>query len=175
MHPRVEAILDKLCNGPLRRHTGRDPGLHEATESRIEEIAATLRDGTFRHGVTLKAFAAKWGVQYQRVGELSSLANRKIAAEQAEDHARIRAKSFAVLERVIGRAEAGCDPKTGNDAGHLAVAIKAVDTLLVRSGAAVVQTQKVHVTGDLSALTDEQLQERKRELMARMAAAEGEK
>lgn len=154
--------------------SGEKPGIRDVTEGRVEEIAATFRDGTFRHGVTLKAFRHKWELSEGRVAELSTLAQKKIAAEQAEDHARIRAKSFAVLERVIERAEAGCDPKTGNDAGHLAVAIKAVDTLLVRSGAAVVQTQKVHVTGDLSALTDEQLQERKRELMARMAA-EGEK
>jgi hypothetical protein len=157
---------------PALKQPNKPPGLHEATETRVEEIAATLRDGSFRHGVTLKAFAAKWGIQYQRVGELSSLANRKIAAEQAEDHARIRAKSFAVLERVIERAEAGCDPKTGNDAGHLAVAIKAVDTLLVRSGAAAVTTSKVHVTGDLSGLTDEQLAARKAELIARLKAGE---
>ena len=146
---------------------GSKPGLQEHTEERVEEIAAALRDGTFRHGVTLKAFAAKWGIGYQRVGELSSLANRKIAAEQAEDHACIRAKSFAALERIAERAEHGCDPKTGNDAGHLAVAIKAVDTWLVRSGAAIVQTQKLQVTG-LEQLTDEQLAERKREMLARL-------
>ena len=151
---------------PKRR--GEPPGLRDITEARVEEIAATIRDGTFRHGVTLPGFRAKWQLCEQRVGELSSLANRKIAAEQEEDHARIRAKSFAALERIAERAEAGCDPKTGNDAGHLAVAIKAVDTLLVRSGAAVTQTQKVHVTGDLSALTDEQLEARKRELVARL-------
>lgn len=149
---------------------GSKPGPRELTEARVEEIAATFRDGSFRHGVTLKSFRVKWELSEHRVAELSTLAQKKIAAEQAEDHARIRAKAFAALERIAARAEAGCDPKTGNDAGHLAVAIKAVDTLLVRSGAAVVQTQKVQLSGDLSALTEEQLDARMAEIVAKLPA-----
>lgn len=146
--------------------------MRDLTEARVEEIAATFRDGSFRHGVTLKAFREKWQVSEHRVAELSTLAQKKLGTELEADRERIRAKSFAALERIAARAESGSDPKTGNDAGHLAVAIKAVDTLLVRSGAAVVQTQKVHVTGDLSGLTDEQLAARKAELLERLKGGE---
>lgn len=135
---------------------GREPGPTALTETRVEELAETLRNGTFRHGVTLKEFGAKWGLCIQRMGELSGLAAKKVRAESmGADH--VAAKGFAMLERIASEAVAGCDPKTGNTAGHLAVAVRAVDTWLTKSGVAAPTQAKVSIESQIASLTDDQL------------------
>lgn len=152
-----------------RRRPGRPAlGPDALSQARAEEIAVTLRDGTFRNGVTLRAFAAKWNLTEHRVYELSGLASKKVRAE-VTDPDRVAAKGFAMLESIADEARHGADAK-GNTAGHLAVAVKAVDTWLTKSGIAAPTKSAVHVTGDLSQLTDEQLEAREREVLARIAA-----
>ncbi len=149
---------------------GSPPGERTAqAEVHVEEIAATLRNGSFRNGVTLQAFAAKWQVSLHRVYELSAIASKRVRAE-VTDPERVAAKGFAMLESIADEARHACDPKTGNNAGHLAVAVKAVDTWLVRSGVAAPSKAQVSVSGDLSALTDEQLEAREKDVLARIAA-----
>lgn len=97
------------------------------------------------------------------------MASKRVRAE-VTDPERVAAKGFAMLERIAEEAVVGCDPKTGNNAAHLAVAIKAVDTWITKSGVAAPTKAVVGVTGDLSALTDEQLEERKRAVLARLGA-----
>lgn len=146
---------------------GRREGAMAITESRIEAIAATLRDGSFRNGVTLPGFAKAWSLSAHRVAELSAEASKRVRAEVAGDHDRIAAKGFAMLERIADEAIVGCDDK-GNNAGHLAVAIKAVDTWITKSGVAAPAKSLVAV-GSLDALTDEQLAAKKSELLARLS------
>lgn len=148
---------------------GRKPGTTEATELRVEEIAQTLRDGTYRHGVTLKAFAAKWGFTAHRVAELSGMAGRKVRAE-VTDPEHLAAKGYSRLERIADEAMVDAD-KDGNNAGHRRLAMQATAELLKLSGVAAPQASKVTVSSDLSALTDEQLEERARALLARLAGA----
>jgi len=142
---------------PALKQPKKPYGPHAQTEERTEAIAATIRDGSFKHGVTLRAFREKWDLSEHRVAELSTLAQKKIAAELAADHDRIRAKGFAMLERIADEAEHSADAK-GNTAGHLAVAIRAVDTWLTKSGAAAPAASTVKVESDLSGLSDEQLE-----------------
>ncbi len=148
---------------------GNPPGERQAqTELRIEEIAATLRGGSFRTGVTLREFAARWGVSMDTVHGLSAQASKRVKAE-VTDPDRVAAKGFAMLESIADEARHACDER-GNNAGHLAIAVKAVDTWLVRSGVAAPTKAAVSVSGDLSALTDEQIEAREREVLARIAA-----
>ncbi len=153
--------------GPKGR-LGRPKGLPGNTETRIEEVASTIRDGSYRNGVTMVAFAAKWGVEIQRAHEISAIASKRVAAE-VTDPDRVRAKGFAYLESIADEARHGADAK-GNNAGHLAVAVKAIDTWLTKSGVAAPTKAVVSVSGDLSALTDEQLETREAEVLARIAA-----
>lgn len=151
-----------------KRRGGRPPGvLNGTTDARVEEMAQTLRDGSFRPGVTIRAFAAKWGMSEDRAQDISALASKKVRGEYTEPD-RVAAKGFAYLERIADEAVVGCDDK-GNNAKHLAVAIKAVDTWLVRSGVAA-PTKTLVGVADLTQLTDEQLEAKKRELVARMTA-----
>jgi len=144
---------------------GRPQGPDESSELRAEEIAATLRDGTYRHGATLKGFQAKWGLSEQRVHELSAMASKKVRAELT-DPDRARAKGFARLEKIAEEAMLDADEK-GNNAGHRKVAIAATEAFFKLSGLTAPTT--VNVTG-LESLTDEQLEARERELLARIAA-----
>jgi hypothetical protein len=154
-----KAAPEKASDKPAER----TPKLHQATADRVEAIAQTMRDGTFRHGVTLPAFRAKWGLCQQRVGELSTLAAKKVRAEHDPDI--VAAKGFSALERIADNAMADDDIESRK------LALKAYDTWLVRSGAAAPTKATVAVTGDLSQLTDEQLEARKSEVLARLAVA----
>lgn len=137
---------------------------------RVEEIAQTLRACTFRNGVTLKDFAAKWGLSIQRVHELSGLASKKVRAE-VTDPDRVAAKGFAGMEKIADDSMAAAEDDVENAATHRATALRAFDTWLTKSGVAAPTQSKVTVTG-LESLTDEQLEARKRELLARLAADE---
>lgn len=139
---------------------GRPSGPDAASELRIEEIAQTLRDGTFRNGTTLQAFADRWGVTLHRVHELSGAASKKVRAE-ITDPDRVAAKGYAYLERIADDAMDG-------DAMDRKLALAAVDTWLTKSGVAAPAKSAVHVTGDLTTLTDEQLDARKKDLIARL-------
>lgn len=138
------------------------------TEIRIEEIAATLRDGSYRNGSTLRDFAAKWGLTLDVVHTLSAQASKRVRAE-VTDPDRVAAKGFAMLESIADEARHGADDK-GNNAGHLAIAVKATAEWMKLSGVAAPTMSKVSVSGDLSALTDEQLEAREKEVLARIAA-----
>ncbi len=151
---------------PARRSKPKGP--HESTERRIEEIAVTLRDGTYRHGVTLPGFAKKWGFTAHRVAEISTLAAKKVRAELTDPDG-AAAKGFSRLEKIAEEAMLDAD-KDGNNAGHRKVAIQATAEFFKLTGLAAPTTSMVAVTGDLSALTDEQLEAREREVLARIAA-----
>lgn len=146
-------------------------GLDAITQLRVEEIAVTLREGTFRHGVTLKGFQAKWGLCYQRVGELSSYAAKKVRAE-VTDTDQVAAVGFAAIKRIADEAMTGTDEK-GNDCGHRKLALAAYDTWITKSGAAAPTKAVVGVTSDLALLSDEQLEARKAEVLARLAGKGG--
>ncbi len=139
-----------------------------ATELRVEEIAATLRDGSFRHGVTLAAFAAKWGVEVQRVHEISGLAAKKVRAE-VTDPDLVASKGFSRLEQIAVDAMRDAD-QHGNNAQHRKLALAATAEHMKLSGVAAPTKALVSVSGDLSALTDEQLEAREAEVLARIAA-----
>ena len=116
--------------------------------------------------MTLQAFAAKWGISLHRVHELSAIASKKVR-DELTDPERATAKGFARLEKIADEAMAEAD-KDGNNAGHRKVAIAATETFFKLSGLGA--ATKVNVTGDLSALSDEQLEAREREVLARIAA-----
>ncbi len=151
---------------PKKNASTKPNGLHALTESRVEEIAATVRDGSFRHGVTLAGFEAKWKLCTQRIHELSSLAMKKVRAE-VTDPEHVAATGFAAIKRIADEAMLDAD-KDGNNAGHRALALRAYDTWLTKSGVAAPSKAAVHVTGDYSQLTDEQLEARKLEVIARL-------
>ncbi len=155
-------------SGPIARR-GRQPGLETSTEVRVEEIAATLRNCTFRHGVTLKEFQAKWKLCEQRVHELSSLAAKKVRAEMTDPDA-VASKGFAMIAKIAEDAMIDCDPVTGNNAAHRKLALAATAEHMKLSGVAAPTKSLVAVAGDLSALSDEQLEERERAVLARIAA-----
>lgn len=164
-----------VTNQPKPRRASIADREHAAlTESRVEEIAATLRDCSFRNGVTLPAFAAKWGLGMDRMHELSAIASRRVRAE-VTDPDRVASKGFAMLEKIADDAIAHAEVDEENAAGHRAVAIKAVDTWITKSGVAAPTKAVVGVTGDLSALTDEQLEERKAAVLARLNGIDGVK
>lgn len=98
----------------------------------------------------------------------SAIASKKVRAE-VTDPDRVAAKGFAALESIADEARHGADDK-GNTAAHLAVAVRAYDTWLTKSGVAAPSKAQVTVSGDLSALTDEQLEAREAEVLARIAA-----
>lgn len=154
----------------LKQPMGKPDGRHALTEARVEEIAATVRKGKFQHGVTLPAFAKKWDLCQQRVHELSSLAMKKIREEHAADGDRIRAKGFGMMERIADDSIAAVDEDPENASTHRTVALKAVDTWLVRSGAAAPSKAVVGVV-DFAALTDEQLEAKAQELIAKLKGA----
>lgn len=145
----------------------------DLTEIRVEAIAATLRNCTFKNGVTLQAFAADWGIELQRVHELSAIASKRVRAE-VTDPDRVAAKGFAMLEKIADEAMTSCDAKTGDTAAHRALAVKATAEWIKLSGVAAPTKQQVAVTGDLTALTDEQLEARAAALVAKLRA-EGKK
>ncbi len=147
---------------------GRRTGPTDATEVRVEEIAQTLRDGSYRHGVTLKAFAAKWGFTDHRVHELSGLAAKKVRAE-VTDPDRVAAVGFARIAQIAEDAMVDAD-KDGNNAAHRKLALAATAEHLKLSGIAAPTKTQVAVSGDLSTLSDEQLEAREREVLARIAA-----
>ena len=136
---------------------------------RVEQVAKTLRDCSFRNGETLQNFAKEWGVSIHRVHEISALASKRVRAE-VTDPDRVAAKGFAMLEKIAEDAMIDADEK-GNNAAHRAIAIRAVDTWMKNSGV-IAPTKAVTgvVIGDLSALTDEQLEARAAELVAKLAA-----
>ncbi len=103
-----------------------------------------------------------------RVHEISSAASKRVRAE-VTDPDRVSAKGFAMLERIADEAMVDADEK-GNNAGHRAIAIRAIDTWLTKSGVAAPTKQLVGVTGDLSLLSEEQLEMRQREIIARLTA-----
>jgi hypothetical protein len=154
-----------MSSQPVPKKRGPGIGPQPATEARAEEIAETIRDGSFRHGVTLKAFAEKWGLAYQRVAELSGLAAKKVRAELTDPET-ATARGFARLEKIAEEAMLDADEK-GNNAQHRKVAIAATETFFKLSG--LTAPTKVNVTG-LESLTDEQLEARERELLARIQA-----
>ena len=146
---RVTVALRKLAKGP-------PPGQNAAvTETRIEQIAVTLRNGTFRNGVTLQAFSAQWPLRMDRVHELSAMAARRVRLE-VTDPDRVAAKGFAAMEKIADDAMAHADVDEENAAAHRSVALKAYDTWLTKSGVAA-PTKVTTTTRDLSGLTDEQL------------------
>ncbi len=153
--------LKKLRKGPALGDR------HGIAEARIEEIAATLRDCSFRNGVTLQGFAAKWGLAIHRVHELSAQASRKVRAELT-DPDRATARGFSRLEKIADEAMDEAD-KDGNNASHRKVAIAATEAFFKLSGLAAPTKAAVSVSGDLSGLSDEQLEARAKELVARLA------
>ena len=159
--------LKKLPKGP-------PPGEPQAlTEVRVEEIAAKLRNGSFRNGVTLKEFAAKWSLSLDSVHGISAVASKRVRAE-VTDPDYVAAKGFAYLEAIADEARHGADAK-GNTAGHLAIAVKAVDTWLTKSGVAAPTKAVVSVSSELATLTDEQVEKLEAETLARMAARQAAK
>lgn len=123
-----------------------------------------MRDGSFRHGVTLRELGAKWGLGEVRMHELSALASKKVRAEIVDPDL-LAAKGFSRLEKIADDAMSEYD-KDGNNTGHRKLALAATAELLKLSGVATVKT-KVEVTG-FEQLSDEQLEARKRELLARL-------
>ena len=164
MAQHFSVALRKLAKGP----PAGQPQVQR--EMRVEKIAATLRDCTFRNGVTLQAFAAEWGESMDVVHAISAIASKRVRAE-VTDPDRVASKGFAMLERIADEAMIDADEK-GNNAAHRGIAIRAVDTWMKNSGV-VAPTKSVTgvVIGDLSALTDEQLDARAAELVAKLAKA----
>ena len=138
------------------------------TEVRVEKIAATLRDGSFRNGVTLQAFAAEWGLSLNMVHQLSAQASKRVRAE-VTDPEYVAAKGFARLVQIADEAMLDADEK-GNNASHRKLAMAATAEWIKLSGVAAPTKQQVAVSGDLSALTDEQLEQRAAALVAKLKA-----
>ena len=126
------------------------------TEVRIEHIAGLMRALTYRTGITSRELAKEWDLGLDRVEELTAAASKRVRAE-ITDPDRTVAKVCSAFDRVIDDALADGDRRSVISAGKVWAEV---------SGASA--PAQVHITGDLSRLTDEQLDARKREVRQRM-------
>lgn len=125
-------------------------------ETRVEYVADLMRTLKFRTGVTGKALAKEWDLPLSYVGQVTVEASRRVRAELT-DPDRVLSKVSVALDHVIDDAL---------DSGDRHAIIKAVQVWAQVTGAGA--ATKVQVTNDLTALTPEQLQARKAEILARM-------
>jgi hypothetical protein len=126
------------------------------TEARIEHVAGLMRALTYRTGVTSRELAKEWDLGLDRVEELTAAASKRVRAE-ITDPDRTVAKVCTAFDRVLDDALADGDRRSVLAAGKVWAEV---------SGASA--PAKLHVTGDLAALSDEQLEARKREIRERM-------
>jgi hypothetical protein len=124
--------------------------LRAITEARIEHIAGLMRALTYRTGVTSRELASEWDLGLSRVEELTAAASKRVRAE-ITDPDRTVAKVCTAFDRVLDDALADGDRKSVISAGKVWAEV---------SGASA--PARMHVTGDLTQLTDAQLAERKR-------------
>lgn len=126
------------------------------TEVRIEHIAGLMRALTYRTGVTSRELALEWDLGLARVEELTAAASKRVRAE-ITDPDRTVAKVCSAFDQVIDDALADGDRRSVIAAGKVWAEV---------SGASA--PAQVHITGSLAALTDEQLEAKKREVRERM-------
>ncbi len=88
--------------------------------------------------------------------ELSGLAAKKVRAEVTDPEG-VAARGFARIQKIADDAMLDADEK-GNNAAHRKLALAATAEHLKLSGVAAPTKTQVAVSGDLSALTDEQLE-----------------
>jgi len=115
-----------------------------------------MRELKFRTGVTGKALAVEWDLPMGVVSQITTEASRRVRAELG-DHDRVLSKVSVALDRVIDEAI---------DKGDRHAVIKAVQVWAQVTGAGA--AQKVQLQQDLTALSPEQLQARKAEIIARL-------
>lgn len=126
-------------------------------ETRVEYVAEMMRELTYRTGVTNKALAREWDLPTGYVAQITTEASRRVRKELADDHDRVLSKVCVSLDRVID------DALTSGDR-HAIIKACQVWAQVTGAGAAT----KVQVQNDLTAMSHEQLQARKAEIIARL-------
>lgn len=125
-------------------------------ETRVEFVADMMRELTYRTGVTNKALAREWDLPMGYIAQLTTEASRRVRAELT-DHDRVLSKVSVSLDRVLDDAI---------ESGDRHAIIKACQVWAQVTGAGA--ATKVQVQQDLTALSPEQLQARKAEIIARL-------
>ncbi len=130
---------------------------HEAiTEARVTEVVELMLAGAFRRGSTVRELAQRWGVGEHRAREITALASKRVRAQLTDPDALAAEVVPALLEALRAAVEGG----DARGAAALGAQLLEVGGLKVKrhevtgkdGGAVAVQL-------DLSALTDEELEE----------------
>lgn len=122
----------------------------------MEFVAEMMRELTYRTGVTNKDLAREWDLPSSYVAQITTEASRRVRGELT-DHDRVLSKVSVSLDRVIDDALSSGDR-------HAIIKACQVWAQVTGAGAAT----KVQVQSDLTAMTPEQLQARKVEIIARL-------
>jgi len=125
-------------------------------ETRVEFVADLMRELKYRSGVTNKSLAAVWDQPSGYVAQVTTEASRRVRGELT-DHDRVLSKVSASLDHVLD---------TAIESGDRHAIIKACQVWAQVTGAGA--ATKVQVQNDLTAMTPEQLQARKAEIIARL-------
>jgi hypothetical protein len=125
-------------------------------ETRVEFVADLMRELKYRTGVTNKGLAVAWGETSGYVAQVTTEASRRVRSELT-DHDRVLSKVSASLDHVLD---------TAIESGDRHAIIKACQVWAQVTGAGA--ATKVQVQADLTAMTPEQLQARKAEIIARL-------
>jgi hypothetical protein len=135
---------------PLRRRT--------TMEVRVDHVMARMVACAWS-AKEAQDCARKWGVSETVVKTVAAEASRAIARHAEVDPAEMRAKILAAVEDVVAQCR-----KTKN----WSATIKALDILAKAHG--VYAPTQVNVTGDLASMSEEAVEKRRQELIARISA-----
>lgn len=119
-------------------------------------MAEMMRDLTYRTGVTNRSLATAWDLPTGYIAQITTEASRRVRSELT-DHDRVLSKVSVSLDRVIDDAISSGDR-------HAIIKACQVWAQVTGAGAAT----KVQLQSDLTAMTPEQLQARKVEIIARL-------
>lgn len=80
------------------------PSTNAEVAERVNEIAAVMRVGQWRRGISGQEYADKWGLELGRVNQLAAEAWRRVCAE-ADDPEEMRPEIAGILRQNLMRAD----------------------------------------------------------------------